>query len=178
VDEIIKTLTQLAPLVSAILIPLVGGVIIPLLTSRQGPQDPAAVRSMKLHAKLHESLPPEAQKPIQSLLEFESAKYARALMKKGARKLNGGSVAALILVGLVVGGLAYGLTLLGMVWWPGFIILGVEAVMGVALMVIGAGQLYDYEDVPDPLAPTVAAGSSGDPRKDDAMVSTSRGQSS
>jgi len=55
--------------------------------------------------------------------------------------------------------------MLGLVWWPGFAVQSIEPIAGIALLVFGAAQLYDYEDVPDTLGPAAAAGSPNFPAR-------------
>ena len=141
-DELITWLQKVGPIAGGILVPL-GGLWIKL---RNGRQDPAAVRSMKQHAKLHESLPESTRGPIQTLISFEAERYSEAQMRKGRRKVNGGAVAAFVLIGLITGAIVYGSISLGFVWWGGFIIAGIAGLIGAAFLIAGAPQLFTYGD--------------------------------
>lgn len=141
--------------------PLVGGILVPLgglwLKLKAGRQDPAAVRSMKQHSKLHEALPESTRTPIEELIRFEADTYAAALMRKGKRTVNGGAVAAFIFIGVLTGGVVYGFIALGLVWWPGFIIAAGAGAFGGLLLIVGAPQLFNYAEEKQPEKPLKAA---------------------
>lgn len=165
---------KFGPLVGSILVPL-GGLWIKL---RAGREDPAAIRSMKQHAKLHETLPEKTRGNIEELIKFEAKKYAEAQMRLGRRTIKGASLAAVIFIALVTGGLEYVLIAVGLVWWPGFIGAVVVGVFGLALIVAGSFQVFDYGDE---LASTNGAsgdkggvGTNGEARSDLELVGSGR----
>jgi hypothetical protein len=137
--------------------PLVGGILVPLgglwIKWRAGRGDPAAVRSMKQHAKLYEVLPETARGNITELIKFEAKKYADQQMRLGRRTLKGSSLAALIFVGVLTGALEYLLIALGLVWWPGFIGAAIVGILGLALIITGSFQLFDYGEEPPSARP-------------------------
>ncbi|MGO4587204.1 hypothetical protein AB4Z38_25490 [Arthrobacter sp. 2RAF6] len=145
-DDYIAWFQKFAPLIGGI----VGGVIVPLgglwIKLRSGRQDPAAVRSMKLHAKLHDTLPESTRAPIQRLIEFEAARYSAALMRKGKRKVKGGNVTAFVLIALTTGALVYACIAWGLIWWPAFIGAAIVGLFGGGLLAVGSLQLFDYGD--------------------------------
>jgi ABC-type multidrug transport system fused ATPase/permease subunit len=142
VDELIVFLQKFGPLVGGILVPL-GGLVIKW---RAGRGDPAAVRSMKQHAKLHEALPEKTRGDIEELIKFEANKYAAEQMRIGRRTIKGGNLAAVIFIALVFGGLEYVLIAWGLTWWPGFIFATAVGVVGLAFIIAGSLQIFDYGD--------------------------------
>lgn len=103
---------------------------------------------MKQHAKLYEALPGSTRGNIEELIKFEAKKYADDQMRLGRRTLKGSSLAALIFVGVVTGGLVYFFIALGLAWWPGFIGAALSGILGLALIITGSFQLFDYGDEP------------------------------
>lgn len=152
-NEILETAMKFGPVIAAVLIPLIGSVLIPLMGLRSGPRDPAAIRSMSRHAKLHDALPEEARDPIRKLMEFEAAKYAKATMRKGKRKFHWANAAAVASIAGIIGFAEYLLIAVAFVWWPAAIIAGVLGGFGIALLAHGAQQVFQYEEG-DPLEPT------------------------
>jgi hypothetical protein len=150
VNEFLDWAQKVAPILAGFLVPIVTGVVLPLMGVRKEPRDPSAVRSMSRHAKLHEALPEESRAPIQKLLEFEAAKYARTLMRKGTRKLNGGNLAAVIFIGVLTGVVEYFLVYFAFSWWPALLIAGAVFGFSAALLSAGFTQMYVYEEG-DPL---------------------------
>ena len=143
-DEIIAGLLKFSPLIGALLVPLIS-VYLKLRSDRQ---DPAAVRVLKQHAKLHDSLPESTRGEIVRLLEFETKKYADAQIRRGKRRVNGTSLATLIFVAAVTGAAVYWLIVWALIWWPAFIGVGLVAFFGGALMVAGGFQLFTYDESP------------------------------
>ncbi|MFJ4261907.1 hypothetical protein ACIPYU_05620 [Paenarthrobacter nicotinovorans] len=154
-DDIISFIMKFAPLLGSIAVPLVG-LIIKLRNDRQ---DPAAVRSIKQHAKLHDALPEESRSSIKELLDFETAQYAKKVKRRGSRKLNGGNVAAFIFVALLTGALLYPLIAWALIWPWAFIFVGIIGALGGALLIVGGGQLFEYED--ETAEPAAESNSSG-----------------
>jgi hypothetical protein len=152
VNEFLDWAQKAAPLVAGLLAPIVTGVVLPLMGLKKEPRDPSAVRSMSRHAKLYEALPEESREPIRKLLEFEAANYARTLMRKGTRKLNGGNLAAVIVVAVLTGVVEYVLVYIAFTWWPASLMAGAVFGFSAALLSVGARQMYVYEDG-DPLDP-------------------------
>ncbi|MEW1822388.1 hypothetical protein AB0323_16625 [Arthrobacter sp. NPDC080031] len=104
---------------------------------------------MKQHAKLHDLLPASARGHVEDLIRFEAETYAKAMMRKGKRKVNGGNVAAFVFVALVTGGVVYGFIALALVWPLFFIGAAIAVGFGGLFLVVGGGQLFDYEADPD-----------------------------
>ena len=137
-------LQKAGPWIGSVMVPL-GGLWIKL---RNGRQDPAAVRSMKAHSKLHESLPESARGAILELIQFEAERYAAEQKRKGSRTVNGSAVAAFVLISLVTGACLYGLISLGFIWWGGFILAAIVGIFGALLLIVGAPQLVTYGVAP------------------------------
>ncbi|MBT2538681.1 hypothetical protein [Arthrobacter sp. ISL-69] len=142
-NEIIDWLQKFAPLVGSLLIPL-STLWIKLRNDRQ---DPAAIRVMKQHAKLYEALPEAARDSISQLINYEAAKYAQSRMRKTSRKPNASSWAAFIMIAVVTAGILYPLIAWGIIWWPAYIFVGIVGFFGGALLIVGAPQLFTYEDI-------------------------------
>lgn len=154
-NEILETAMQFGPVIGAVLVPLIGGVLVPLMGVRFGPRDPAAIRAMSRHAKLHDALPEEARGPIRKLMEYEATKYARATMRKGERKIHWSNATALVFVAFIIGFAEYLLIVVAFVWWPATILAGLLGGFGIALLAHGAQQVLQYEDG-DPLEETAS----------------------
>lgn len=151
-NEILDWLQKAAPLIGSFAVPAVGLVA----KIRQDRQDPAAIRSMKQHAKLYESLPENSRSHIEALIQFETELYAAEMKRKAARTLNGGAVAAFVLIALVTGAAVYWAILWGTIWWPAYVVASLVGIFGVLLLLVGAPQLFDD---PDEAKPTRAANS-------------------
>lgn len=150
VEELLSGIMKFTPLIGSIAVPLVGLVI----KLRNDRQDPAAVRSIKQHAKLHDVLPEDSRSSIKELLDFETAQYAAKVRRRKGRTLNGGNVAAFVVIALVTGGLLYGAIAWALMWPWAWIVAGVVALAGVVFLSVGAGQLFKYEEVSNPESAT------------------------
>lgn len=161
-NELLDLAQKFAPLVGSLLVPIVGGVLLPLLGFRREPRDPAAVRSMRRHAQLHESLPEGAKEPIKKLIEFEAATYARTLMRRGTRTVDGPRMTALVLVAAILVVVEYVLISAAFVWWPAVVAAGAFGGFGIALIGYGARSVFAYNDV-EPAGPEDGGQSSVSP---------------
>ncbi|MDL9944189.1 hypothetical protein QSJ19_01050 [Gordonia sp. ABSL11-1] len=102
-------------------------------------------------------LPSEAHERIERLLEREVEEYSAAIDRRDSRKLDGGSVAALIVV-TIVGALAgwaviYWLVAVWPVWyWTALALAAVIVVFGLTLGLAAAGitQIWKYPDEDEP----------------------------
>lgn len=165
-NELLDAAQKFGPVVVAVLVPpLVGGVLIPLMGLRTGPRDPAAIRSMARHAKLHDALPETAREPIQKLIEFSAAKYARTMMRRGRRKFQGTNFVALLLIAGMIGFAEYLLIAVAIVWWPAYLLAGALGGFGGALLAAGARQVFAYDEghalAPAPELPSVGINDEG-----------------
>lgn len=135
-------LLKAAPLIGSLAVPTVGLIA----KVRQDRQDPAAIRSMKQHAKLYETLPENSRSHIEALIQFETEMYAAEMKRKAARTLNSGAVAAFVLIALVTGVAVYWAIAWGAIWWPAYIVASIVGIFGVLLLLVGAPQLFDDPD--------------------------------
>lgn len=154
-NEIFGATAGTGTFLTAVLVPFVSGVLIPLMGLRLGPRDPAAIRSMSRHSRLHDSLPDAAREPIRKLIEFEAAKYARATMRKGKRTFQWSNFAAVVVIVFLLGVVESLLIAVALEWWPAYLIAGVIGGFGGALVGYGLQRIFKYEDG-DPLAPTAS----------------------
>ncbi|MBT2248352.1 hypothetical protein JHV56_06540 [Arthrobacter sp. BHU FT2] len=145
-EELLTLAQKYGAIIASVLVPLVSGVIIPLISQRQGPKDPAAVRTLKQHAKLHEALPESSREPIERLIAFEADQYARGIMRKGTGRFSWFNLGILLVLSLVVGLVVYGLFMLTVLWWPAFILTAVVGGIGGALVLGAAANLFTYDD--------------------------------
>lgn len=144
-DPLVATLTAIAPPALAI----VGKF---LLANRE----PARLKRMKRHGELLEHLPAGAKGHMERLLGAEAEAYADDQIFRMRRRLDGGTLAALIFVGvLTAGAIVGGFALAGLWgWWIHFVS-GTVALFGLLLMIVGVGQVWKMpSDVPDGPSPT------------------------
>ncbi|WP_411732723.1 hypothetical protein [Paeniglutamicibacter sp.] len=133
---------QAIPIIIAAIV-AISGVALQIYNSDR---DPGAVRSMKRHAELAEKLTGVAQTKVLGLLETESNQYSDRMMRRATRKVDGGSVAAMIAVAIVGGGLTYGVTLLALNFWIAWILVVLVGGLTIALMFAGSAQLFKYPE--------------------------------
>jgi hypothetical protein len=143
VNEFVELVQKMVPLIVSVLVP-VTGIIIKL---RNDKQDPSAIRRMKQHTKLHESLPDEAKPAIAQLIATEASIYAKDRLRKASRTINTNTAIGFIAFALLVAGGLYGLILLGTVWWVGYIVAVVWGSLGLLILLAGSFQLFSYEEV-------------------------------
>jgi hypothetical protein len=82
--------------------------------------DPRRLREIKRHAQLIKELPDSAKSAIEELVAAETRDYADRTLRRSQRKLNGGNLGALIVVGLFTAGIIYVGVLLALSvspWW-------------------------------------------------------------
>ncbi|PZF61891.1 hypothetical protein DEJ33_15775 [Curtobacterium sp. MCPF17_047] len=107
-------------------------------------REPTQLKRMKRHSDLLEHLPADAQVHMERLLAAESENYADDQIFRMKRKLDGGSLAALIFVGVLTAGvIVAGFALAGVLHapWVHFIT-GTVALFGLLLMIVGLGQVW------------------------------------
>lgn len=92
---------------------------------------------------MYHDLPEGAQPAMERLVVLEVEKYAEVMSDRVDRRLDSGKVAAMIVIGVGVGGIiALGFWLAGL-WGPWVpVISGTAALFGVLLMIAGSGQLW------------------------------------
>lgn len=110
-------------------------------------RDPGDFRSLRRHAELRNALPEGSRDKFDEMLTQESDRYASNRLQKLTRKLHGPSLAALIFVGVLTIGVGTPLVMWALVFWPAWIAVGLVALFGGALMIVGSGQLYRYPDL-------------------------------
>ncbi|WP_155896866.1 hypothetical protein [Curtobacterium sp. UNCCL17] len=135
-DPMVAALTAIAPPALAI----VGRF---LLANRE----PARLKRMKRHSDLLEHLPETAKGHMARLVDSEAEAYADDQIFRMRRKLDGGTLAALILVGVLTAGvIVAGFSLAGLWgWWIHFVT-GLIALFGLLLMIAGRGQVWKLPD--------------------------------
>lgn len=135
-DPLIAALTAIAPPALAI----VGKFA---LANRE----PARLKRMKRHSDLLEHLPETAKGHMERLVDSEAKTYADDQIFRMRRKLDGGTLAALIFVGvLTAGAIVAGFALAGLWgWWIHFLS-GTVALFGLLLMIVGLGQVWKLPD--------------------------------
>jgi hypothetical protein len=112
-------------------------------------RESSSLRQMKKHAQLLESLPGDASAHIESMLSVEAQSYASARMRRVRRKLEGGTLAALIFVGIITASLTWLLVWAATNFWFGWWFIAVGAALfGALLMAVGTGQLWKYPEDP------------------------------
>ena len=142
-DGTIDSLLKAAPLFGSIVVPLFA-IIWKVATDRR---DPGAVRRIRRHSDLYNAIPAEARPQLLSLIQHEVQAYSTSYLRKVKRHINSGTVAALIFVGGVTGALLYPTIYWGIRGlWGLWIVAGVIAFFGVALIIVGFQQLFTYED--------------------------------
>lgn len=131
-DPLVAALTAIAPPALAV----IGKFI---LSNRE----PTRLKRMKRHSELLEHLPDEAREHMSRLLGQEAETYADDQIFRMRRKLDGGTLAALIFVGvLTAGAIVLGFALAGpWGWWIHFVT-GTVALFGLLLMIVGLGQVW------------------------------------
>ena len=132
-DTLITVLTAVGPPALAI-----AGKIV--LANRE----PTQLKRMKRHAELVENLPPGAQTHMERLLAAEAENYADDQIFRMKRKLDGGTLAALIFVGVLTAGvivLGFALAASFSAPWIHFVT-GTIAAFGLLLMLVGLGQIW------------------------------------
>lgn len=105
--------------------------------------DPRRLRDIKRHAQLIKDLPDRAKPPIEELLATETQEYADRTLRRAQRKLNGGNLGALIVVGLFTAGIIYFGVLLALSvspWW--WIPTGIIGAFLLALTSAGFGKNF------------------------------------
>ncbi len=153
-DQLIADILKFSPLIGGFLVPIIS-IYLKLRSDRQ---DPAAVRILKQHAKLHDALPESTRGEIERLIHFETRKYADAQIRRGRRKVSGVSLFTLILVAVMTGVSVYWLIAWALIWWPAWIAVGLVGFFGGALMVAGGFQLFTYGQDEAPQAGQAADG--------------------
>lgn len=106
-------------------------------------REPARLKRIKRHTATYADLPTEAQPPMEQLIVADVEKYASVMTERIDRKLDTGTVAAMIVIGASVGGvIALGFWLAGL-WGPWIhFVTGIAALFGILLMIAGSGQLW------------------------------------
>lgn len=106
-------------------------------------REPARLKRLKRHSAMYQDLPDGAQPAMERLMVLEVEKYAQVMSDRLDRRLDSGTVAAMIVIGVGVGGvIALGFWLAGL-WGPWVHFLsGTAALFGILLMIAGSGQLW------------------------------------
>jgi len=109
-------------------------------------REPGLWKRLKRHADIYPSLPAKAKAKFEDMMATEAEVYADAQKRRATRKLDGGTLAALIFVGLVTAAITWGLILLATNWWtPLWILVVATAIFGALLLAVGVGKLWKYE---------------------------------
>lgn len=140
----------ITPFWTAVIPPFLALIAKLLFTDR----DPGAVKRMQRHATLEQEMPAEseAKAQLRALLDIESKNYAERVTAKLNRRINGGNLAAIIFVLVVVAAITYFLILLAQVFWPAGILAGGVAIFGIILILAGGlPNLYKH-DTPEEIA--------------------------
>ena len=143
-----ENLTTIIPILTAVLPPLIALIANLVLADR----NPGAIRRMQRHAALQQQMPEgsAAETEFRALLDAESNKYVARVMAKMNRKINGGSLAGIILLTVFTAGATYAVILLAQVFWPAWFVAGGVALFGV--LVILAGGFRSLYDTPEDIA--------------------------
>ena len=111
-------------------------------------RDPGELRSLRRNVELYNSFPEDFRAPLGALLQRQAEAYSATRIRKSGRRLHGSTLAALIFVGCATALVTWPLVGWALVFWPAWILAGLVALFGVALMLSGVGQLYEYEGEP------------------------------
>lgn len=109
-------------------------------------REPGAVRSMRRHAALIETLPEDARPSVAALIKQEADLYSKRMLRRGTRKVDGGTVGTIIFIAVVTSGLVYPVTLLALHAWGWWILVVLIAGLGIALILAGSREVYTYGD--------------------------------
>lgn len=111
--------------------------------------DTRLVRKIERDAALLKELPDAARAVMEDLITYEVQQHSDRRKQRAIRRVNKGTVGALVFIALVtapIGGcLAYLAVAHGWGWWIPF---GIVTGFGVLLMAVGANQIFSYNDQP------------------------------
>lgn len=103
---------------------------------------------MRRHAELMKDLPEAASNSMAKLLDLEVQRYAERTERRWSRKVDGGAVGALLVVGSIGGFGLYWLLIWAEAWWPIYIAAVLWGLATVGLILAGFSQLFYYGEKP------------------------------
>lgn len=109
--------------------------------------DTRLVRKIERDAALLKELPETAKAVMEDLIAYEVQQHSDRRKQRAIRRVNKGTVAALVFIAVVTASIGGGLAFLavdhGWGWWVPF---GIVTGFGFLLMAVGAGQIFTYGD--------------------------------
>lgn len=109
-------------------------------------REPGLWKRIKRHSDIYAALPDKAKAEFEGMMIAEAKVYATAQKRRATRTLDGGTLAALIFVGLLTAALTWAAIWAATTFWsPLWVLAGAIALFGALLLLVGVGQLWKYD---------------------------------